>query len=184
MHRSHLIQALLRYAAQYPEEKSIAEEITTFIQAHADCFERTQLKGHVTGSAWLLSADEKKALLTHHAKLQQWLQLGGHADGDSDIQNVALREAQEESGINNIIALSNTIFDIDVHLIPERKNEPAHKHYDIRYLFKVARHDALARNNHESLELRWFLPGEITAELVDASVMRLKKKWAAYILRS
>lgn len=92
----------------------------------------------MTGSAWLLNPDGTKVLLTHHKKLNRWLQFGGHSDGESNTWNVALREVTEESGIQNIQFVSSDIFDVDIHTIPEnsKKNEPEHKHYDIRFFIK------------------------------------------------
>ena len=71
-----------------------------FVESHDDCFERLLQVGHVTASAWVLNPDASKTLLTHHRKLNKWLQLGGHADGDTNVLNVATREVMEESGIS------------------------------------------------------------------------------------
>src|SRR5687767_14269611 len=127
------------------EDRSNIKKLREFIASHPDCFSRTLLEGHVTASGLVVTEDFEQVLLTHHKKLGTWLQLGGHCDGDSEVQNVALRECQEESGLTdlkifdpcpyfNSISFSPLFFDIDIHTIPERKNEPNHIHYDIRYL--------------------------------------------------
>ncbi|ABV78466.1 (Di)nucleoside polyphosphate hydrolase-like protein [Rickettsia bellii OSU 85-389] len=110
--------------------------------------------GHFTASAFLLNHDQTKFLLMHHKKLNKWLQLGGHCESD-DILTEAIREAREESGINEIEAVSNNIFDIDVHYIPQTPKEPSHYHYDIRFLLKTINNDNFIKNN-ESHELKWF----------------------------
>ena len=92
---------------------------SSFAAGHPDCCERTLAIGHFTGSAWLVSADGQRVLLTHHRKLHRWLQLGGHADGEGDLAAVALREAQEESGLGGL-SVEDFVFDLDRHLIPER----------------------------------------------------------------
>ena len=85
---------------------------------------------------------------------RQWLQPGGHADGDGFLQMVALREATEETGIVGLEVWSDPI-DIDVHLIEKRSAaEPAHLHLDVRYLVKAPK-GAVFRGNHESVALRW-----------------------------
>jgi 8-oxo-dGTP pyrophosphatase MutT (NUDIX family) len=89
--------------------------------------------GHVTGSAWVVNLDASRVVLVHHAKLNRWVQPGGHCDGETDVLAVALREAQEETGLA-VIPLQDGIFDIDVHLIPEYWNTPEHWHYDVRFL--------------------------------------------------
>ena len=90
----------------------------------ADCFDRTCRPGHITAAAWILSADRRRSLLTHHRKLDRWLQLGGHADGQWHVEEVALREAREESGLTrfDIVPIDGVLmpFDVDVHEIPAR----------------------------------------------------------------
>ena len=92
MHRNKILELLKKYKLSYPDENSTTNRFLTFVKENSDCFERSLLKGHLTGSAWVLNADKTHVLLTHHKKLNKWLQLGGHADGETDILNVALRE--------------------------------------------------------------------------------------------
>ena len=106
MHRRPLLDMLAAYEVAHPDEKPCAERIRALVEGHTDCFERTCLPGHVTASAWIVSADHDRALLTHHRKLERWLQLGGHSDGDPDVVAVALREAEEESGMTGFEVLS------------------------------------------------------------------------------
>ncbi len=126
---------------------------------HPECFHRHHLPGHITASAWILDSSKKYVLLTHHAKLNRWLQPGGHADGDENVSAVALREAEEETGLTNLIIVS-TIFDIDIHEIPSRDDMPAHDHYDIRFIISADMTEPLSQN-HESNELRWVKLSEV-----------------------
>ena len=152
-----------------------------FIEHNPDCFERTNLEGHVNGSAWVLSPDEQKVLLTHHKKLNRWLQLGGHSDGDPNTWNVALREATEESGIQGIEFVIKEIFDIDIHTIPEnpKKNEPEHKHYDVRFLLKAPTEDFIV--SEESNSLKWVDKKELATMAnkgeISAAMIRMMQKW-------
>lgn len=163
-------------AVDQQEELQAKEDILNFVRNNPDCFERSLKKGHITGSAWLVNQDNSKALLMHHAKLDLWVQLGGHCDGESDVLAVAIKEAQEESGINGIEAVSNEIFDIDVHKIPARKDEPEHYHYDIRFLLRVNSDEDVVQNR-ESKELRWISrnPKELPTD--KRSVVRMFNKW-------
>ena len=95
-HRQMLNQLIDRYEHRYPSEDAVIKRIRHFIQANPECFQRHLAAGHVTGSAWVLDAEGTAVLLTHHKKLNIWVQLGGHADGDSNIAEVAMREAREE----------------------------------------------------------------------------------------
>jgi 8-oxo-dGTP pyrophosphatase MutT (NUDIX family) len=146
-----------------------------------DRYVRTNLKGHITGSALLLSPDMAKTLLTHHAFLNKWLQFGGHADGDPDIAGVALRETQEESGIDDVELLTPYIVDIDVHEIPDRpeRNEPAHIHYDIRYITRAKTVDF--KISEESHNLRWFDIDALATVKLDLNMNRMIAKWQDYL---
>jgi 8-oxo-dGTP pyrophosphatase MutT (NUDIX family) len=145
------------------------------VTQNPDCFVRSLQHGHITGSAFVIDPCKKHVLLTHHCKLNQWLQLGGHADGEMNIQAVALREAMEESGLSQIKPLSDSIFDVDIHLIPARKEEPAHYHYDIRFLFEANPEEPLHISN-ESNDLQWIEFNRITNLNVDQSIMRMVHK--------
>jgi len=94
------------------------------------------------------------ALLTLHAKLGHWMQLGGHCDGIRDPFFVAWKEAYEESGLKDITPVSDAIFDIGIHSIPEHKGVPEHRHYDVRYLFVADPAEPLGISE-ESLDLKW-----------------------------
>jgi len=171
-----LTELLHQYKPTDPAEIKFKQQILDFIATYPNCFERTLEIGHVTASAWILNKDKTKALLMHHAKLNRWFQLGGHCDGNPDVLAVAIKEAQEESGIMGIEPVSGEIFDIDVHLIPENKKEKAHYHYDIRFLLQVVS-DEVVTTNSESKELRWISgdPAELPTE--SRSVVRMFEKW-------
>ncbi|MES2607960.1 MAG: NUDIX hydrolase [Pseudomonadota bacterium] len=175
MKRQGLIQLLNQYNPS-DAEITMKNDMLSFIDANENCFERSLEIGHITGSAWLLNKAGDKALLMHHKKLDKWLQLGGHADGETDILAVALKEAQEESGITSIEPVMNAIFDIDVHKIPAYGIIKEHFHYDVRFLLKVTSDEDISINS-ESNELRWI--GKNRKELLssESSVVRMFDKW-------
>lgn len=178
MDKSLLLSQLAQYAPTDPYEIACKQRIITFINQHPDCFERSLACGHITASCWLVNKDLSKALLMHHAKLNMWVQLGGHCDGDPDVLAVAIKEAQEESGIQNIVPVSSEIFDLDIHVLPAHSKEADTLHYDVRFLLKVAGDKDIIQNE-ESKELRWI--GKNRAELPtkEESVVRLFRKWIA-----
>ncbi|MFK7893410.1 MAG: NUDIX hydrolase [Granulosicoccus sp.] len=145
-----------------------------FVEANDNCSSRSNLSGHVTASAWVLSPDRLETLLTHHRKLDRWLQPGGHIDNDASVQDAALREAQEETGISDIHLASESLFDIDVHRIPENKGVPAHFHYDLRFLMIAGNKNY--RVSEESNDLAWLLLTKLEREKLDESVMRMVRK--------
>jgi 8-oxo-dGTP pyrophosphatase MutT (NUDIX family) len=176
MHRSIFLKMLENYHPADFVEQSFKRQMIEFITNNIDCFERSLSIGHITASSWLLNKDHSKALLMHHAKLDKWFQLGGHCDGDSDVLGVAIKEAQEESGINSIEAAQPFIFDIDIHLIPENSKEQAHYHYDVRFLLHVMSDENIVQNN-ESKELRWISKSRNELPTDRASVVRMFEKW-------
>ena len=179
MHRKPLLDLLARYRAAHPEETACADRIRALVETQHNCFERACFPGHITASAWLLSADGKRFLLTHHRKLDRWLQLGGHADGDPDVAAVALREAREESGLPELrfATLGDTPLpiDLDIHRIPANGKDPAHQHHDVRFVLVAAPGQTIFASD-ESTSLEWFEMDALEAIADDDSVLRLGRK--------
>jgi len=182
--KNHAVSAAYRalrdqltdYARCWPAEREVVDRFLALLDDPADPFVRDRLEGHLTGGAWLVSADGRRTLLTHHRKLGRWLQLGGHADGDTDMAAVALKEAEEESGLADL-AVEGGIFDLDRHWIPERKDVPGHWHYDVRYVVR-ARGSEDYVVSEESLALAWREIAPL-ADAPDDSLARMARKWLA-----
>lgn len=175
MSKNFLLEKLYSYSTNDPYEETMRKKIIRFIKDYDDCFERTLLIGHITASALIVNKQKTHTLMTHHEKLGKWLQLGGHSDGDSNALNVAMREALEESGLKTIKPISEEIFDVDVHEIPARKLEPAHFHYDIRFLFEADDTEGLCMTN-ESKDLQWIPLEHIERYTTEESVLRMVRK--------
>lgn len=182
MTREHLLEQLQRYLGADAHEAAMCRRLAEFVAAYADCFERSLLVGHVTGSAWVVDFDRSHVLLHHHGKLDKWLQLGGHADGEPHVLNVALREAQEESGLTSVRPVTDGIFDVDIHRIPARGAEPEHFHYDVRFLLEADRGEPL-RITSESKDLQWVPIGRIGELTQEESMLRMVRKMAAVCSR-
>lgn len=176
MHRKLFLDQLADYQVAHPTEAETVHSFIEFVRSQPECFERTLAIGHITGSAWIVTPDGSEVLLTHHRKLDRWLQLGGHADGDPDVIAVALKEAQEESGLEDFELVGDGIFDLDIHPIPARKNEPEHLHYDVRYVFRaVGQTDFTV--SEESHDLRWVPIDEVQTLTTEESMLRMVRKW-------
>lgn len=176
MHRQPLIEQLDEYAARHHREAATIRDFRAFVVAEPDCFQRHHAAGHITGSAWVVNADGSEILLTHHRKLDCWLQLGGHADGEADVLSVAMKEAEEESGLTDFSHIGSGIFDIDIHPIPARKNEPEHLHYDVRYVLRANGCTEYTVSD-ESHDLRWVKPEEVETLTTERSMLRMVEKW-------
>ena len=183
MQKTQLLEQLRQYQAKQKIYCNKTHQVMSFVKANDNCFQRENLEGHITGSAWLLNHTGDKALLTLHRKLGMWIQLGGHADGESNVLKVALQEAKEESGIEDIKVLSQDIFHIDVHLVPKFKEVPAHYHYDIRYLLQVKTNTPFVISD-ESIDLKWFSLDDFKSLGCNHSVESMVKKWQEWEMQT
>ncbi len=175
MNREQTLQLLDNHQPADAHETRMLEDIKQFVRRYDNFHSRQQLAGHLTGSAWVLSEDLTHALLTYHGKFNCWVQLGGHVEDDADMLSAALREACEESGLLNVNPLSDQIFDVDVHAIPANPKEPAHFHYDIRFLFAADRAVPLVVSS-ESKDLAWVEIEKIAELTSEESVLRMVRK--------
>jgi 8-oxo-dGTP pyrophosphatase MutT (NUDIX family) len=142
---------------------------------HPNAFQRDHLPGHITGSAFVVNPFKSKVILLHHKNLDRWLQPGGHADGDENVLQVALRELEEETGVGQTTLLTQGIFDLDIHPIPERKGFPAHFHYDVRFLFEADDQNEIIVSD-ESHDVKWVDLSELDTIVDSPSVLRMAKK--------
>lgn len=152
--RQSLLTELKQYKAYDEREDTAVKRTITFLEEEPRAFERECLRGHLTASAYVVDESGRYLLLTHHIKADKWLQLGGHCDGDEDVLEVAKREVFEEAGLDKCW-VEGSIFDVDIHQIPEYKGVPPHVHYDIRYVFTTNKSSKLLRQETESRELKW-----------------------------
>lgn len=178
--RELLISEIQNYQSEFTEEQSFKLRFLDLLQ-HEDCFSRSMLTGHITASAWILNHEQNAVLLLHHAKLNKWLQPGGHADGDENVRHVAMKEAEEETGIEGFKFLENQFFDLDIHLIPARKEVQAHEHFDIRFML-IAPANAKPIANHESNSIEWVAFEELPTRIgQEESLLRMYAKTKKFL---
>jgi len=171
----YLKQLIKNYAQAYPEEKA-PHDMLKFLDDETGYFLRNSYNGHFTGSAWIVSPDRSRILMTHHKKLGKWIQLGGHADGENDLLTVALREAKEESGIQQFRVLSEEIFDLDIHEIPQINSELRHLHYDVRFLIEADPTGEAVIISDESHDVTWIPLADVVKLNPEVSIQRMIKK--------
>jgi 8-oxo-dGTP pyrophosphatase MutT (NUDIX family) len=165
----HIRDTLSCYLDRYPEDGdglgALADSLTITPDTIAS---RKEFRGHATAGALLLRPDGHVLLIQHKA-LGTWLFPGGHLeDGDDTLQAAALRELSEETGIpaGSVTSVSPIPLHIDVHPIPANpaKGEPAHQHYDVRYLFRTEGADVTALQAEEVTGCVWRPADTLTAE--------------------
>lgn len=175
MNRSWVIEQLKKYSSEFSEEQVFVAEFLALLK-HPDAFQRHHLPGHITGSSWILDYSRQFVLLVHHGTLNKWLQPGGHADGEENVINVARREAQEETGVQQFKLLQTDIFDLDIHPIPARKGFPDHLHYDIRFLFEADKNEKVIVSE-ESHDVAWMAIDQLEKITENnPSMMRMARK--------
>lgn len=171
-----LIEKLQNYNPENDIEKYHKDEMLEYLQTAQGYLFRTNFDAHITGSAFVVSDDWRSVLLTHHRKLDIWIQLGGHCDGESDILQVAWRETIEESGLKSTKPFGEEVFDLDIQIIPERKSEPSHRHMDIRFLFVADRFEKIRKQEEETKEIKWVGIDEVRRYTSQKSILRAIEK--------
>ncbi|MBI1367367.1 MAG: NUDIX domain-containing protein [Planctomycetes bacterium] len=178
---AHVLELLNRYEAYDARERHHFRRMIKLAQDAADPFSRKLFEpGHFTASAFIVSPDARSLLLILHSKLHRWLQPGGHIDAaDTNILEAARRETREETGVVDMDAVPLNrvqLFDLDIHPIPAnpKKDEPAHEHFDLRFLFRAKTTELVAAD--DAHDARWVDLRQITQEFTDASVMRALEK--------
>jgi 8-oxo-dGTP pyrophosphatase MutT (NUDIX family) len=173
--RSSLVDAIRHYRSLYQEELAFKKQFLELLD-HPRAFYRDHLPGHITASGWIIESTRNFTLLTHHARLNKWLQPGGHADGDEHLLAVAEKEAREETGLTSLTSVHPGIFDLDIHPIPARKDFPEHFHYDVRFLFQANMDEALIVSE-ESHDLAWVANAHLArATGNNTSILRMAEK--------
>ena len=164
--KSELFTLLERYHLAFEEEKNNTNALIAFLHltpANA-LYTRNNFIGHITASAFIVDPAQSALLFLHHKKLNRWLQPGGHVDeSDQSLAEAAWREAFEETGLGRdemqLQDLHGTsgLNDIDSHNIPANatKNEPAHVHHDLRFLFTCNQPGLLNVNTTEANGFKW-----------------------------
>lgn len=183
MDREALRKSLEDHRSADSTEDAHCARMLGLLESEGDPFARSHyMPGHFTASAFVLSPEGSELLLIYHAKLNLWLQPGGHVDAeDSDIFAAACREVREETCVTNYIldTAYSEFLDLDIHKIPPNpgKGEPEHEHFDIRILLRSRDREISAGS--DALDARWVALTEIEAVATDDSVMRAVRKLRA-----
>ncbi len=134
MDARHLSSLLTEYSSPFPEEGLARTRMLDLLERGRDAWTRSHyVPGHFTASAYVLDSVGGRVAMVFHRHLKRWLQPGGHAeDSDATIEAAARRELLEETGLDPQGEWS--LLDLDIHVIPARADQPAHEHFDLRFL--------------------------------------------------
>ncbi len=182
--RKQIIETLKKFSTTNKQEQEDVQTIIELVNKYDNIFDRECTQAHLTGSALVFNPKNKTVLLHNHKKLNKWLQFGGHADGETNIPEVAMKEAQEESGLKDLAFFNpqnNAVIkpvDIEVQTIPENKGVSQHLHLDLRYLITTDATQVPTPEEHESQELQFFTFTELNriSDKIDPALHRLIEK--------
>ncbi len=175
-----LLKQLDVYVCEDDAEVASVTRAKQMIVQHEDIWLQSCKAGHITGSGLIFDRANERVLLMCHRKLQLWLQMGGHGEGELDPSQIALREAIEESALPDLTFFpaseQPTFIDVDAHTIPARPDVPEHYHLDFRYLLLTSSPEKIRLPHAEAHDLRWFSFSEIPALPLKPATLRLVKK--------
>ena len=155
-----LLKQLKAYAPYNEQETNDKEVMIKLLEKESDIFTRENEVAHFTASSWLVNKEHTKVLMIYHNIYHSWSWTGGHADGDTDLLAVAMREAMEETGVKTITPVSEDIFSIEILTvdghIKRGKYVPSHLHLNVTYLLEADEAEVLHIKQDENSGVAWF----------------------------
>ena len=168
-----LYQKIENYIPVNEQETIDQKLVLEFMKSYSDCLDRTNLVGHLTTSIWTVNKERTKTLMVYHNIYDSWSWIGGHADGEEKLSEVAMRELQEETGVKNARLVSEDIFSLEVLPVSghEKKGKyvPSHLHLNITYLAEANENEDLTVNVDENKGVKWFA--------FDEALQASKEEW-------
>lgn len=186
------LKALLRSCSpQNPREKEDLQVMLRACELHPDVLSRSCADGHFTASAWICDREHKRVLLVYHRIFDSWAWTGGHADGDPDLLRVALREAEEETGLRKFHVLNTDVLSggkgdekppISLEILKVKAHRrrglfvPAHLHYNLTWLLEADATTPLRIKEDENSGVAWFLLDEVCAHCSEPQMQPIYAK--------
>lgn len=156
----NLPEQLQVYTPYNEQEMNDKKVMLRLLEKESDIFTRENETAHFTASAWLLNKEHTKVLMIYHNLYHSWAWTGGHADGERDLLAVAIKEAQEETGVQMITPITEDIFSIEILTvnghIKRGKYVPSHLHLNITYLLEADETEVLRIKPDENSGVAWF----------------------------
>ena len=149
----------LRSFVPFNEQEAVDRDVALRCLRQPDIYVRDNELVHITASAWIVNSSRTKVLMAYHNIMQTWAWLGGHADGETDLLQVALREACEESGVQNIRPVSENLYSVEMLTVnghvKRGKYVNSHLHLNATYLLEADETDALHIKADENSGIKW-----------------------------
>ncbi|MBR2264610.1 MAG: NUDIX hydrolase [Firmicutes bacterium] len=159
-----LYEAIKAYQPYNEQEERDRAILLSLLESDADLWTRDNETAHLTASAWVVSPDRDQVLMVYHNIYQSWSWLGGHADGERDLAQVAVREVQEESGLTRVRLISPEIFSLEILTVDGHEKNgryvSSHLHLNVTFLIEADPDEPVASNPEENSAVAWFTPEE------------------------
>lgn len=153
------------YIPRNEQETADRQLMLAFMERNPDCLERSNMAAHFSASGWIVNRKRDKVLLCYHKVYDSWSWTGGHADGESNLEAVAIREAQEETGVHAVPVFPGSIFSLECLYVMghEKRGQyvPCHLHLNLTYLLEADENEVLTVNQEENSGVRWFPNAEV-----------------------
>ena len=174
-------QAIADYVPRCEQEEKDRAFILAFLERNPDAFFRSNPVAHMTASAWVVNPARDRVLMVYHRLYDSWAWTGGHADGETDLLSVALRECREETGVLHVRPVTEEIYSLEIMTVEghEKRGQyvPSHLHLNLTYLLEADERDALQVCEAENSGVRWFsLEESLTAPSEPWMVERIYRK--------
>ncbi len=141
------------------QERVDKEMMLEYINTFTDVLTRGNKMCHFTASNWIVNKERTKVLMIYHNIYQSWAWTGGHADGDGNLLHVALKEAQEETGLNHLKVLKQEIYSLEILTVDSHIKRgnfvPSHLHLDCCYLLEADENEQLKVKEDENSGVKW-----------------------------
>ena len=171
----NLREQIKEYKPYNEQEEKDKEMMLKYIDTFEDVLTRENEMCHFTASNWIVNKDRTKVIMIYHNIYKSWAWTGGHADGDSDLLHVALKEANEETGLSNLKVLSDGIFGIQILTVDSHikrgKFVSSHLHLDCCFLLEADENEKLRIKEDENSNIKW-IPIEEATELTNEEKMK------------
>lgn len=175
-----LLEKIRAYTPVCEQEENDQRLMLRYAEAFDDLFTRKNEMAHFTASAWVVTPDRSKALMAYHNLYDSWAWLGGHADGERELLDVALREVREESGVQNVHPVTREIYSLEILPVTQHvkrgKFVSAHLHLNLTYLLQADEHELLRCKPDENSGVRWFRPEEVCAAVSEPPMRVIYQK--------
>ncbi len=149
----------------FNEQEAHDRDVALHCLKQPDIYLRTNELVHITASSWIVNADRTKVLMAYHNIMQSWAWLGGHADGETDLLQVSMREAREESGVKNIRPVSEELYSVEMLTVDGHvkhgKYVNSHLHLNATYLLEADETDELFVKADENSGVKWIPIDEV-----------------------